>query len=401
MTAAQKLDAFGNTEQSHSGEVQALAISAQAEAEVKARWAIAQRVPRNIDQVRVDLLKECERPGFADVAKYSKPVGGQKVVGPSIRFVEAALRCMRNVFASTTVVSEDRTTRRLQVMVTDLEANVSWPRQITLEKTVERRSREGREVVYTRLNTKGETVFVVIATEDELANKEAAAVSKAIRTAGLRVIPGDLIEEAMRKVDQVREAGIRKDPAGERKKMVDAFMALGVKPEQLVEYLGHALDACQPVEIAELRDIHAALREGETTWRAVMEGKREADPVGPPPVTPPAPSTQTVDATPTQPAASENPEADLQERLRQSVANAQAPKPTPPTAEQPRPTPPPPSGETGEQIISELRLLMANATSKRSDLNKFASRITKYGGPDKAEVQAVYAEAAQLLAGRK
>jgi hypothetical protein len=271
-------DAFGGQELENTNEVQSHALAAQAEAEVKARWAIAQRSPRNLDSVRVRLLAECQRPGFADVAKYAKPVGNDKVVGPSIRFVEAALRCMGNVICPTTVVSEDRETRRLQVSVTDLETNVSWPRQISIQKTIERRSKEGRTVVAERTGKGGQTVYVVLATEDELANKEAAAVSKAIRTAGLRLIPGDLVDEAMAKVDDVRKARTKADPAGERKKVVDAFAAVGVSPEQLGEYLGHSLDFMPPSELEELRDIHAAIKDGEAKWSAIIELRRDLTP---------------------------------------------------------------------------------------------------------------------------
>ena len=350
-----RTDAFGSSELAVSADVQSAALMAQAEAEVKARWAIAQRNPRNYDSVRVALLRECERPGFAEVAKYSKPVGKERVVGPSIRFVETALRCMTNIVASTTVVSEDRTTRRLQVMVTDLETNVSWPRQITLEKTVERKKSEGRIVVYERLNSYGERVYVVLATEDELANKEAAAVSKAIRTAGLRVIPGDLIEEALSKVDAVRVEKVKRDPAGERKKLVDAFVTVGVKPEQLVEYLGHALDVCAPAELNELRDIYAALRDGETRWAAVMESKRESDPVQAPP--PPAKQAP-AQVTPTETAPVES-----------AAAAAAKPKPTPP----PRATPPDQNLPTTlDDILNAI-----GSAQKRSDLNPLAGRINK------------------------
>lgn len=358
-------DAFGGQELVQSTEVQAQALSAQAEAEVKARWAIAQRNPRNIDGVRVSLMRECERPGFAEVAKYAKPVGGsEKVVGPSIRFVEAALRCMGNVIASTTLVAEDARTRRLQVMVTDLETNVSWPRQITIEKTVERRNAKDRQVLGQRSNTQGQTVFIVVATEDELANKEAAAVSKAIRTAGLRVIPGDLIEEAMRKVDEVRLKAVKADPAGERKRIVDGFAGIGVSPEQLVEYLGHGLDFCQPAELSELRDIYAALRDGETKWRDVMELRRELDTSAPPaPKTTPAPAP--------------------------AAATAPVPAPTP----KPAPNPAAPVDP-----VAEMQRAIAECKTGK-ELAALGTKLLRLQGEQRALVMPLYQARSKELAG--
>ena len=51
--AVAKADAFGSQELAVSSEVQASALAAQAEAEVKARWAIALKNPRNYDAVRL------------------------------------------------------------------------------------------------------------------------------------------------------------------------------------------------------------------------------------------------------------------------------------------------------------------------------------------------------------
>lgn len=379
--AVARQDAFGASEVELSSEVLSGALSAQAEAEVKARWAIAQRQPRNLDAVRVALLKECDRPGFAEVAKYAKPVGGKSIIGPSIRFVETALRCMRNVIASTTVVSEDRRTRRLQVMVTDLETNVSWPRQITIEKTVERKVPKDREVLAERTNSYGEVVYVVVATEDELANKEASAVSKAIRQAGLRVLPGDLVEEALERCDRVRATRTKADPAGARKKLVDAFVSVGVSPEQLGEYLGHSLDLVQPAELDELRDIHAAIKDGETRWVSVMEARREANPTKapPPPVASPpspAPASQ-VAAEP----------SDLERQLRASVEQVQA------TGQAPKADPP----------LSPLDQLLADisAAARPADLNPLAKRVSRLDGEAKATALAAYTARAQALRGAR
>jgi hypothetical protein len=285
-------DAFGGQELAVSGEVQALALAAQAEANVKARWAIAQHKPRNMDQVRLNLLRECDRPSFAAVAKFAKPVGKKTLEGPSIRFVEAALRAFGNNIADATVISEDQRSRRIQVAVTDLEANVSYTKQITIEKVVERRELNGRQSRGSRSNSYGELVYLVDATEDDLATKEAAIVSKAIRSQGMRVLPGDLVDECMARVAKTLAAEVKKDPDAARKKIIDSFAEVGVKPDQLVEYLGHTLDHFQPVELTELRQIYNAIKDGESKWADVMDAKRELEPRTQAPPPPPAQPTQ-------------------------------------------------------------------------------------------------------------
>jgi hypothetical protein len=299
---------FDSMEMSVSADVQSQALAAQQEAEVKARWAIALRNPRDWDVVRTKLMAECRRSAFASVARYTKPVGnGKKVSGPSIRFVEAALRCMGNVYCPTTVISETLTERRVQVQVTDLEQNISWPRQITISKTVERKDPTGRTVLSERVNSQQQVTYTVIATEDEIATKEAAIISKAIRTAGLRLLPGDLIDEGQALCIETQKREIKDDPGAAKKKIVDAFAAIGIDPAALKAWLGHPLEQTSTDELQELRDIYAAIREGETKWSDVMEEKRGAVA----PAAPPPPGAQAPAAAVPEPAVDEPDPAEL------------------------------------------------------------------------------------------
>ncbi len=63
------------------------------------------------------------------------------------------------------------------------------------------------------------SVDIVAATEDELATKQGAQVSKAMRNGLLRVLPGDILDEAMAEVGETVKNADAKDPAGARKKL--------------------------------------------------------------------------------------------------------------------------------------------------------------------------------------
>lgn len=254
------------------------AAASQAKAQVEARYLMALQRPRDMDDVRVRILNECKRPRFAEAAIYAKPVGGTRIEGPSIRFAEAALRCLGNVDVQTPTLYEDDEKRIVRVMVTELEANTTYSSDITIQKTVERRKvREGQQVLGTRTNTKGDTVYIVRATEDELLNKTLAAVSKAIRNNGLRILPGDILEEAMELCERTRRDRDAKDPEEARKRIVDAFAGLGVKPADLAAYLGHDVASCSPAELDDLRKVFAAVKDGETTWAEVLRVRQESD----------------------------------------------------------------------------------------------------------------------------
>lgn len=251
-------------------ETAATAAASQVKALVEARYTVAMHRPRDIDVVREALMKECRRPSFAAVARYNKPIG-KGVVGPSIRFAEAAARCMTNVVVEDVTTYDDEEKRIIQVSVTDLEANVPYTTSITIDKTVERRNKkDGDEVIRSRTNSTGQTVHIIRATEDDLLNKKNALLSKAVRTLVLRLVPGDIVDECMHQVVKTQQDADAKDPDGARLKIVDAFGSLNVTVADLKAYAGD-LGKLSPAELADLRALHAAIKEGETTWRAAME----------------------------------------------------------------------------------------------------------------------------------
>jgi hypothetical protein len=264
---------FGTREIELRAETATAAVAAQAKAAVEARYILAMQRPRDIEDVRVKVLKECKRPGFAESAMYRLPRGGKAIEGLSIRFAEAAIRCMTNVMPETSVIYEDQNKRILQIMVTDLEANVTYTSQIVIQKTVERRKAEGREIVGERVNTGGDVVYIVAATEDELLMKQNALVSKALRTNALRLIPGDILDEAEGMIRKTLRDAAAKDPDAEKRRIIDSFADNGIQASDLAVYIGHSLDRIQPAEMVELRQVYSAIRSGEATWDSIMESK--------------------------------------------------------------------------------------------------------------------------------
>ena len=161
-----------------------------------------------------------------------------------------------------------------RVLVTDLESNLSYSADIPLAKTVERQFLKDDQVaISSRTNSQGETTYLVAASEDELLTKQLAQASKHIRNGVLRLLPGDLLEEAIEQVVTTLRDADAKDPAAARKKIVDAFFAEGVGPDQLVKYLGHTLDSITEAELIELRTVYSALKEGEARWSELLEAK--------------------------------------------------------------------------------------------------------------------------------
>lgn len=263
--------------QMSASENAAIAMAAKQKAIVEAKYMMAIARPRDYDKVRQDMLKDASRPNFANVAIYHKPVG-KGVEGPSIRFVEAAIRNMRNIDTNAETISEDDERRIIRVSVTDLESNSSYSQEITVTKTVERQKLpQGEKPIRVRINSNGKQVYILHGTDDDIMNKQNALVSKAIRTLGLRHVPGEIVDEALQTVRRTMAKQDAADPDASKNRLIDAFAQLGVSVESLKDYVGHELSALDPNELQTLRAIYSAIKDGEITWKAVMDDKAEKD----------------------------------------------------------------------------------------------------------------------------
>lgn len=352
------------------GAPQAIAMAAKEQAIVRARFDRARDCPRDWMTVRTKLLAECDRPGFADAAIYSKPVGGKQMEGMSIRFAEACARVAGNIRTTPELIEEDGRRVVYRVSVIDLETNASWDDEVPLAKTVERSTvREGQVAIGERKNTRGKTTYIILANEDEMANKKGSAVSKVARNLILRLMPSDLVDECRARCEATITKRDSKNPAQARNALLDAFSALGVTPKQVGEYIGHDASTISPVEMGKLRPIYAALKEGETTWKDVMGDRaKPAGAVAPPPPTqqqgpPPPPVSTPVPAAdaPAQPATTEQPKAEEDARPMDPI----------------------------DQEKASIRAAMG-ATKVRKDFQPLLDRIRKLPGDDRKEMEEEY-----------
>lgn len=277
------------------------AAAAAAKAEVEARIQAAWRRPRDIDLFREGILKDCRRPGFAEVALYRKPVGRKKnaetgrweeavVTDFSVRFIESALQHFMNVHITKRIDYEDGDTMALTVGVSDVERNISYSSQATLDKLVERKEvKAGRKTRGMRENSYGDVVYLIEATKDEMRNVSGAEYSKLLRDQGKRLLPRDILDECREQIDRTVADANAKDPDSAKKKVLDRFAALGVSATMLKEYLGRPVETLTPKDITELAALYAGLKDGEYSWKEVMrahnepaEGEDKPDATAPP-----------------------------------------------------------------------------------------------------------------------
>jgi hypothetical protein len=286
-------DDFAGTELSRSPETSMAAMAAQQKALTEARFVVAARFRRDWMEIRTRINRLCDNSGFAAEALYVKPMSktpdqwkdftkreqllhGDEVGWPtgfSIRFVEAAIFEAGNIDIPISVVWEDAEVRRTLVGVMDLQSNVAYWRTITIKKVVERRYvKQGQETLGQRVNANGQLVHLVPATDAEVDQAEAAAVSKAIRTLGEKLLPPQYKIEWKERVWKTIENAVMNDPEAELKKIIDAFADKRVDPNQLGEFLGHPVAQSTPAETLKLRGIYMAISAGVASWADVMAG---------------------------------------------------------------------------------------------------------------------------------
>lgn len=254
------------------------AIVAAAEASkqrIQAAYIMAYQKPRDIEQVRTNALKLCSIPTFAEQFVSYKPIGKNRVAVDSIRAMEGLASVYGNLQSDFQVTIDNETEYRGKLYVTDLEANLTYSDEINLKKTVERKSAYDREVVGERVNSKGEKVYIVLATEDEMLNKINAAKSKAMRNCLHRTIPPWLIEECREKAKETLAKGIKENPDAEKRKILDAFAAIGVTPSDLAKYLGHPTNALTEAELIDLRGVYSSVKSGEASFWDFLKAKDE------------------------------------------------------------------------------------------------------------------------------
>lgn len=257
---------------------ESVAVGAQIRAQIAARTLHAMQNPRSFDDARVAILRDCRRPAFAKAAVYSLPPrgeGGKRIEGLSIRFAEAALAHWGNVASESIILYEDAEKRVVRIGVVDLETNTSHSRDITISKRVERKFARDRVIITERLNSEGKPVFVVQATDEEVTQAEARERSRVMRNEGLRIIPADIRDEALALCRQTATTEDAKDPDAARKALADAFAELGVRPPDIAAYLGCELAQTSPAQLADLRDVWTAIRDGDATWQQFVAARTE------------------------------------------------------------------------------------------------------------------------------
>jgi hypothetical protein len=262
-------EAPGESELARVVETSSAAAAQAARTALEARFQMARAFPRVWANVRERLLEACQRPRFAEEARYMLPRGDKSVEGLTVRFAEDAKRALGNLLVEARATFDDEDRRIIQVTVTDLELNDTWSQDVVVEKSIQRRwKKDGDDVIGHRLNSENKPVWTIRASDDDVFLKQNNLVSKTARNGILRMLPADYQEDALVQVKATLQNQAR--DAANVDRMVKAFAKRGVTTEHLVAYLGHPIAAMEGDEFVTLRGFYQAMVDGDATWDQVL-----------------------------------------------------------------------------------------------------------------------------------
>ena len=234
--------------------------------EVQAAMVIAKRFPRDVKQSLDRILNSCTRTSLAEQALYTYSRGGTDISGPSIRLAEAVAQQWGNLQFGIRELEQRDGESTVEAFAWDLETNT---RQVKVF-----------QVPHTRYSkAKGNTALSDPRDIYELVANQGA---RRLRACILGVIPGDVIDEAVRQCDATLSSSADTSPEAQ-KKIVEAFAAYRVTKDQIEKRIQRRIDAITPAQVVQLRKILLSMRDGMSgpeDWFESPSSSQSATPTG-------------------------------------------------------------------------------------------------------------------------
>lgn len=214
-------------------------------AEIDQQIATAHAYPRSVARVVKNVLSLVTiSPAAAEECGYALPRGGKPILGPSIRLAEIVAGQWGNCRIGARVVHVDRFEKYVEAegVFHDLETNTATTARVR------------RRIVDSRGNLFSDDMIIVTGN---------AACSIAKRNAILAGVPKAVWQEAYEVALKTVKGDVKTLPE-RRAAAFKAFMAFGVKPEQIFAAL--EVEGEEDIgldEIATLLSMHKAIKDGE------------------------------------------------------------------------------------------------------------------------------------------
>lgn len=219
-------------------------------AEVQAAILLAKRFPRNEAKATDRIMQACTRPALADQSQYTYSRGGTEVTGPSIRLAEAIAQNWGNLQFGIKELSQSAGESTVEAFAWDMETNTK--QQKIFQVPHERHTKNGVKKL-----TDPRDIYETVANNG----------ARRLRACILGIVPGDVVESAIEQCElTMRSKGGA--PEEQIKKLIEGFAEIGVTPDMLTAKVRHKLDTVNLAEVARLRRVFRALKDGYTSVEA-------------------------------------------------------------------------------------------------------------------------------------
>jgi len=242
-----ELNVYGAAPQDRGMEsvTSAMVTSRQAQ-EVQAAMVVAKRFPRDERQSMDRILAACQRRSLAESAVYEYTRGGTTVTGPSIRLAECMAQNWGNIDFGFIELEQRSGESQVMAYAWDLETNT---RQSKIFSVPHRRQTKNGSYAL----TDPRDIYEMIANQ----------AARRVRSCVLAVIPGDVIEAAVKQCDATLRGGSNVPLAERIQAMATAFREeYGVTEEQLRAYIGKNVDAFSENDVVRLGKVYRSLKDG-------------------------------------------------------------------------------------------------------------------------------------------
>lgn len=231
---------------SHTNTQTDMMIARQAQ-EVQVAMLTAKRFPRDELYAIEKVKKSAQRITLAEVAIYSYPRGGQKVTGPSIRLAESIARNWGNIDFGLIELERLGSSSEVMAYAWDLETNTRSTMTFTVRH--KRDTKKGSKDL-----TEERDIYEMIANQG----------ARRKRSCIMNVIPGDVIETAIKECRKTL-ASTDKRPVNEiLKGLLGKFKKLGVTKEQIEIYIDKKAADLLKEDLVDLIGILRAITDGQS-----------------------------------------------------------------------------------------------------------------------------------------
>lgn len=225
------------------------AMESRESQQVQVAMLAAKRFPRDEKAALDRILNSCSREGLASQSQYSFARGGTDIAGPSIRLAEAIAQHWGNIECGWREIERSKDADGVGVSTVeayawDMESNFRIPRSFTV-----RHWRDTKKGGY------------ALADERDIYELCANQAARRLRACILGVIPGDIVEEAIKQCDATLAASADTGPESQ-KKIVEAFHPYGVSKAQIEAKIQRRISAITAAQVITLRKIVMSLKDG-------------------------------------------------------------------------------------------------------------------------------------------